>query len=83
MKYYIIQSALKREKIDFIRLGKRIRNSKGFSKGFGDYKVNKILVNNNFQKSWYDKYKEIEVLENKILEFENNNQAMLWFKLNY
>jgi hypothetical protein len=81
MKYYVIESALS-GKTDFLRLGKRVKNSNVYSE-FETYMIEGLLVNDNVHGSWYDKYKEINTKEKNIQEFNDDKTAMLWFKLNH
>ena len=79
-KYYIVQSTIK-EHMDLIRLGNMSYCHIGILHRFIKYDVEEVLINRNMDVKRYDKY-GANILKENIKEFNNDKEALLWFKLN-
>jgi len=81
--YYVVQSTLGPR--DLLRLGISDGTCSILNAGpktFEKYTDFVVLINENIEEWRYHKF-GIRVLKRKILEFNDDEEAVLWFKLNY
>jgi len=78
-KYYVIQSVCGPS--DLLRLGTRLYPHEFIKMVY--YTDIKLLVNNNFEAVWYNEYPKTLIKESLIRKFEDDEDALLWYMLNY
>lgn len=74
-KYYVADTGGRF--VDLVRLGEKIKDSHN---GLSFYYVDEILIG-EYTDIWKDISISVELDE--IVKFKNNEEALLWFKLNY
>jgi len=80
-KYYVVQSVCGSS--DLLKLGTCLYAYAVKAIKMIYYTDIIVLVNNNFEAAWYKKYPRILIKESLIREFEDDEEALLWYKLNY
>jgi hypothetical protein len=77
-EYYVLY---KMDSQELIRLGRKVKDVKGLEGKFAEYEVEKSISGNSFFDKNYKRAYEIRI--DKIVRFESDQRALLWFKLNY